>query len=159
MLQSEYEVADVYTDLRNQVLALTPDGIGFGDAEPTEVIAILMETGYADAVATLVAVVDGTASMYFSNGGGVVGAGEHDAVRETAFAMLLSAQDYVQEATLTEEYPLPGESRVRFYLVTAGGVYTFEAAEDDLGYERHPCSPMFHRGHALITAIREHSPE
>ena len=44
-------------------------------------------------------------------------------------------------------------------LVTAGGIYTSEAAEDDLGNERHPFSPLFHKGQELITKVREHTPE
>ena len=75
-------VADVFSELREQALRLTPDQLG--DAVPTEagILALLMETAYQEAVATLVGVADGTTSLYFSNGGGFVGAGTHPTVAE-----------------------------------------------------------------------------
>jgi hypothetical protein len=45
------------------------------------ILALLMETGYPEAVATLVAVADGTSSLYFSNGGGFIGVGTPAGVR------------------------------------------------------------------------------
>jgi hypothetical protein len=55
-------VADVFSEPREQALRLTPGQLG--DAAPTEagILALLMETGYREAVATLVAVADGTTS-------------------------------------------------------------------------------------------------
>ena len=38
--------------------------------------------------------------------------------------------------------------------VTGGGVTTAEAKEEDLGYGRHQLSPLFHKGHELISEIR-----
>ena len=155
----DYEVADIYTDLRNQALQLKPEPIGQNVADESAVYAVLIETGYPEAVATLIAVADGTASLYFSNGGGIIGGGEHESVRKVSGEFMTLAQQFVSHSTLTETFPLPRKNNVRSYLVTRGGVYTFEALEDDLGYGRHPCSALFHKGHELITAIREHTPE
>jgi hypothetical protein len=60
---------EVYEDLRNQALNLRKEQLGDAFAE-VPILAVLMETGYPEAVATLVGVVDGTSSLYFSNGGG-----------------------------------------------------------------------------------------
>ena len=159
MTQSRYEVAEAYTGLRDQVLQITPEAIGLEEVDRSTVFAVLMELGYPQAVATLVAVADGTVSLYFSNGGGFIGSGEHEPVRKVSDEFIALAQACLSEANATDTYPLPGEDRVRGYFVTRAGVYTFEASEDDLGYERHPCSPLFHKGHELIAQIREHSPE
>ena len=74
--------ADVARGLREQALTVDPVALRL---EPTptrpHVWGILMETGYPEGVATLVALGDGTTSLYFGNGGGVIGAGEHDRVR------------------------------------------------------------------------------
>jgi hypothetical protein len=155
MTTSSYAVAEIYSDLRGQVLGLTWDGAPDVGTAP---VAVLMETGYAEAVATLVAVSDGTVSLYFSNGGGIIGAGEHEVVRGVADSFLADAASYTARASPTAEFPLPSRGRVRFYLVTPGGVYTADALEGDLGAERHAFSPLFFRGHELITAIREHAP-
>jgi len=157
MNQSNYEVADVYSGLRDQVLQLKPDAIGVKDAEQSSVIAVLMEIAYPEAVVTLVAVTDGTASLYFSNGGGIIGGGEHEPVCKVSAEFIRLAQQYVSLSALTDTFPLPKKNNVRCYLVTLGGVYTFEALEDDLGNNRHACSELFHKSHELITAIREHT--
>lgn len=158
MKSPDYEIADVYTGLRDQVLQVKPDAIGLQDVDQSIVFAVLMETGYPEAVATLVAVADGTASLYFSNGGGIIGGGEHEPVRKVSSEFVTLAQDFVSQSSLSETFPLPTKGNVRCYLVTGGGVYMFDGAEDDLGNERHPCSPLFLKGHELIAAIREHAP-
>lgn len=78
---ADYAPADVYSGLRCQVLALKPNDHGLSDRQP---FAVLMETGYEEAVATLAVIADGTTSLYFSNGGGVIGAGQHAAVRKAS---------------------------------------------------------------------------
>jgi len=107
----------------------------------------------------LVGIADGSASLYFSSGGGIIGGGKHEPVRKVCAEFLTLAQDFVSISNIVDAFPLPKEGNVRCYLVTRGGVYTFEATEEDLGYERHPCSPLFYKGHELITAIRENTPE
>jgi hypothetical protein len=159
MAESDYEVADIYTDLRNQVLHLQADAIGLNEADQSTVIAVLMETGFPEAVATLVGTANGSASLYFSNGGGIIGGGEHEVVRKVCVDFISTAQHYVSRSALTDTFPLPKEDYVRCYLVTPGGIYSFEALEDDLGNERHLCSELFLKGHELITAIREYTPE
>ena len=159
MPPSEYEVADVFMGLRKQVLELKPDAIDQTGVDESDVIAVLMETGYPEAVATLIAVTDGTSSLYFSNGGGIIGGGEHQPVRDVAKSFIAMANEYVSKRSAATTYPLPRKEYVRFYIVTAGAIYTVEALEDDLGNERHEFSPLFLKGHELITSIREHTPE
>src|SRR5687767_2983855 len=75
-----YEPADVYLGLRGQALAVTRELLDPAKVSDGPVLALLLETGYPEAVATLVGLADGTTSMYFSNGGGVIGAGQHEDV-------------------------------------------------------------------------------
>lgn len=74
--------------------------------------AVLMETGYPGAVATLAALADGTTSLYLSAG------------------------------------------RVVLRALTYDGQQADEADEDDLGYGRHPLSPLFHAAHDVLTELR-----
>jgi hypothetical protein len=144
--------------LRAQALTCTAQDIGVGpsDAGP-RIFGILMETAYPEAVATLVVFTDGTTSMYFSTGGGVIGAGAHDSVRETHARLFAQAEALIDEFAPARDTPLPGPGRVRFYLRTFQGTLSAEAAEDDLGYGRHALSELFYAGHAVITAVREAS--
>ena len=149
-MAEKYEQADVYSDLRNQVLSLTKEQLGI-DAP---IFAVLMETGYPEAVATLIAVADGASSLYFSNGGGVIGAGEYKQVHDSSLALVNIAGTNIDKLSLAKEFPLPKCGYTRFYVVTPSGIYTNEVLEDDLGNERHALSPVFFQGHELISYIR-----
>ena len=118
-----------------------------------------METGYPEAVASLVTITDGTTSLYFSTGGGIIGAGDHVSVREAADTFIAAADASVNAFVPASEHPFPSTGRVRFYVRTFDGLLTAEADEEDLGENRHHLSPLFHLGHAVIAAVREASPE
>ncbi len=118
-------------------------------------LALLMETGYPEGVATLVGVVDGSASLYFSNGGGVIGAGHHAEVARATRRWLESATDILERLAAWDDDPrLPGEGLTQFVAVTPDGLRGAVAPEEELGEERHELSPLFHAGHDVITQIR-----
>ncbi|MGI9234951.1 MAG: hypothetical protein ACR2RD_15065 [Woeseiaceae bacterium] len=146
----EYELADVYRDLRGQALELGAETI-----EPRNgLFALLMETGYEEAVATVVATADGGASLYFSNGGGIIGAGEYEQVRGVVFETLSATEQFADQLDRTASYPLPKSGETRFYVIAEQGVLTAVAPEDRLGNEKHDLSPLFHQVHKLIAYIR-----
>ena len=140
--------------LRQMVLSTDPTSLGIERSESNKVWALLTETGYPDAVVTLVAIADGTVSLYFSNGGGIIGAGNHERVRNASDALLAAAPAFLASAQPTAEYPQPSDGNTRFYFLTFDGVFTVEAREDDLGNSRLPISPLFHKAHEVITEIR-----
>src|SRR5262245_34979877 len=114
-----------------------------------------METGYPAAAATLVALGDGTASLYFSSGGGVIGGGPQPSVNATARRLVEIAGRHLSELSPTTEFPLPGTGEVRFYILTANGVLEGSAREDDLGAGSHSLSEVFFAGHDVITGLRK----
>ena len=151
---------DTYLGLRSLALDLREKDPAVVGAAPDEPMAILMETSYeGSATVTLVSVADGSASLYFSTGGGIIGGGAHPPVAAAAQAWLEHAVGYAPQMSPTTQFPLPAAGRTRFYLIFAGRVLTAEAAEDDLGYERHALSPLFHLGQVVIEQIRLHSPQ
>jgi hypothetical protein len=75
--------ADAFRGLRDQVLALVANDLD-GALAQVRMRALLMETGYDKAIVSLVAIADETVSLYVSNGGGIIGAGQHESVREAA---------------------------------------------------------------------------
>ena len=149
-MASSYEQAEIYTGLRKQVLSFTKEQLG----KDAPVLAVLMETGYPEAVATLIAVADGASSLYFSNGGGIIGAGEYKQVHDSSLALVALAGNNISKFSLTKEFPLPRKGYTRFYIITQEGIYTDEVLEDDLGNERHVLSSVFLQGHELISYIR-----
>ena len=152
--RSAYPQNEAYSDMRVQVLRLTAADLHL-PARPHVTIAAMMETAHAEVVASLVTVADGSASIYFSTGGGIMGRGEHQSVRAPARAFLDLAASSRAELQPTDSFPLPRAKQVRFYLITTDGVLTGEAAEDAVGHMRHPLFPLFHSGHAVIAAMRQ----
>ena len=146
-------MAEVYEGLRQQVLRLTPDQIGDAFAG-APILALLMETGYPNAVATLVGVADGTSSLYFSNGGGFVGAGTHAAVADANRRWLEAGRMFLPELHEVADPPLPDVGMTQFVAVTPQGLRAVVAAEDDLGKGRHPLSSFFYAAQDVITQIR-----
>jgi len=151
---NEIEVVDIYRELRQQVLTLDPSQVGLSPSDENRIWGMLMETGYSDAVVTLVTIADGTVSLYFSNGGGIIGVGEHEGPRKANKLFLALAEKYTQYAKPTQQFPLPKEGNTRFYFLTYDGILTVEYKEDDLGNERLPLSPLFLEAHEVISQAR-----
>jgi len=142
-------------NLRQKALSVSAADL---DLAPTEarphVRGVLMDLGYPQAVATVAVFADGTASLYISTGGGVIGAGEHPPVREAAEKLLAIAEARIADFEPVAETALPPGGRVHFYIRTFTGTLTADADEQDLGHGRHKLSPVFHAGHAVITQMR-----
>jgi hypothetical protein len=146
----EYTLAETYKHLRSQALELTAAAAGISDP----IFGVVMETGYPEAVVTLVALSDGTASLYFSNGGGIIGAGQHVRPAVAARSLVAFAAHNLEHLVSTVGYPLPQPGHTRFYVLTSAGVLTADAPEIEFGENRHVLSPLFYAAQELITEIR-----
>lgn len=139
-----------FAALRQAALAAA-DGQAENDQQ---VLALLMESGTGDAVASLSVMADGSVNFCFSNGGGIIGADEHRQIRDEALSLLQAAGDLLGEMSATDSFPLPDQGFTRFYAATRRGVFTAESPEADLDYERHHLSPLFFQAHRLISFLR-----
>ena len=135
-----FETAEIYRSLRQQIFDLSKDNVDFGQ---TDRLAIIMETGLEDACYTLVAVADGSASLYFSNGGGIIGGGQHPEGATAAKALLDLSRKYDDQLKQVSESPLPKPGMTRFYIIKKNQILSGEFKEDDLGNQRLPISPLF----------------
>lgn len=151
---SVYKLADVYAHLREEAFKFDPKTIGVDANSDNKIYAVLMETGNDTAVVSLVTVADGAVSLYFSTGGGIIGLGEHAELRQVADDLISSAPEFLQYAKPDEEYPLPDPGQVRFSFLSIDGVFAAEHPEDDLGNNKLPLSPLFHKAQAVITQAR-----
>ena len=147
-----YDIAEIYTSMRTQVLNLTDKDLAELKGKP--VWAVLMETGHDGAAVTVVAIAEGTASLYFSNGGGIIGLGEHANVRPASLSLVNSAKHQLKHMKKTKKFSVPKPGETIFYVVTPNGVYTYSAKVDDLGNKRDKLFPLFYEGHELITQMR-----
>jgi hypothetical protein len=145
--------ASAMKELRNKVLTTPPHEMGVEEADArAKVWAVLMEMPRPGGVATLVSVRDGTASLYTTTGGGILGG--YTAKKE-AQEFVAEAEKHLARMKPTETFPYPELGRIRFYLRTPGGVYTVEVEEKQLMSGRHDLLPLFLAGNNVLTALRE----
>ncbi len=150
------EPAPVYTSLRSAALRLSAGEIGIApSAEMPCAWGILMEMGFAEAAVTLLALADGTTSLYFGSGGGIIGGGGHAAVAQASRSLVAAANACCQRLPRCDEFPLPAVDRVRFYVLGFDGVRAAEAGAADLAGGRHPLAALFEGGQAVITQLRQ----
>ncbi|HSM50352.1 MAG TPA: hypothetical protein VLA75_03020 [Thermoanaerobaculia bacterium] len=141
------------------VLGLAPGEIGLSpESYPGKVWGVVMETGLEGGFYTLVAMADGSTSLYFSTGGGILGGGEHERVREASRELLAVADRLASAAAPAAGTAPPGTGFTQFFLLTFEGLLSYSAPEVELGEQRDPLAPLFHAGHAVITQLRHVAP-
>lgn len=155
-MAAETSPGQMSDELRTMVLNLKPKDIGLTKENfPHPVIAIVMETGFPEGSFTLSSVADGSTSLYFSNGGGIIGGGEHDDVREASDYLLSGAQHFHDKTKKVTDFPKPEAGKVIFYLVTFDGVRSYTASEDNLDNKKDELSSLFFAAHDVITELRK----
>jgi hypothetical protein len=141
--------------MRKYTLALTPRVVGIHrSAETPNVWGVLTETGYSAGVVTLVSLADGATSLYFGNGRGIVGGDRHLAIRKASRQLVSKSEYFLGSLAPTAVFPLPEIGRVRFYVLTFGGVCTADADETLLRKGQHELSPLFSSAQEVITQLR-----
>ena len=150
------ELKNPYLGLRNQILQLKREKTGLpAPSKPDEPWAAIMDWGVANGTATVVAVSDGTASVYLSSGGGGIGGGQsHESMRKAARNMVSAAIELQPQMRATDAFPLPQKSQVTFYVLTDAGVFTVCATQDELSSHSHPLSKLGDAAQNIITHYR-----
>jgi hypothetical protein len=146
---------EVYLGLRSMALGYDSSSIAVPEGERwSGALVAAMELGRPDATVTILAVADGSVSMYLSTGGAVIGAGEHAAVRGVAERFRTVAAEMRGLLQQTDNFPLPDRGQVRFQVRTFDGAYSGVAPEAALQASRHPLAPLYAAGQDLLTEIR-----
>jgi hypothetical protein len=142
-----------YLGLRNLMLEGSRAKFGIpAGLKPTDPYGVLMDWGIDAGSATVVAVADGTASVYLSSGGGFLGGGQsHETIRAAAKKTVELASEVQPLMHLTTTYPLPARGQVTFYVLTDAGVFTASASDDDLRNHRSPLYKLGDSAQSIIT--------
>jgi hypothetical protein len=148
--------SETYLHLRNMAFQLVSDRLGSKSRSERATLAAIMEFVRPKAVVTLLAVADGTASLYFSSGGGVIGAGESESVQVATLDFIAAADRTGEEWKQASDHPLPRDGFVTFHVIASGIMRSIEVSEDDLKLNDSRMSALFHKGHNLISIIRQH---
>ena len=151
----ESNPAKVAMDLRNQIFTLSPNEIDtkFYD-DLTDVWGAVTEIAYPQTFVTLVTLADGTTSLYFGHGGGVIGGGGYEQVRRASNILLGGYQYHLEQMTPTSSYPIPDTGHVKFYALTYSGLHVIDVREDELRTGTHELSLLFRAAHDVITELR-----
>jgi hypothetical protein len=151
--------SDVYQGLRSMALDIDEATFEMPEGESwSGPVVAAMELALSNGTATIVAIADGTVSMYLSSGGGVIGAGGHAAVRAAGNRFRTVVGELRGLLESTEDFPLPEPGQVRFHARIAEAAYTAVSLEAALRAGRHPLAPLYAAGQDLLTEIRLSKP-
>jgi hypothetical protein len=141
--------------MRAMVLGLEPDEIGLTTGTGRRVWGVVTDTATADGGwHSLVALADGTTSLYTSAAFGIIGAGTHESVRLVSDALLELVEQQLDLFAPDDDNAVPAPGMVAIRALTFGGRRAVVAPEGDLGHGRHAASPVFYAVHEVITQMR-----
>ena len=141
--------------LRAKLLRAKPADFGLAATpELPRVWGAMMEMRIGAADVSLVVVAEGSTSLYFSTGGGVIGGGEHESVR-AANRKLLGVIEKLFPAFVAREVPVPVLiGAVSFAVFTYDGLRAARDTEERLRDKKSPLWPAYYIGQEIITALR-----
>lgn len=162
--------------LRDRMLRARSSDGGIKVDAPSTPWGCLMEIGRDQGCATVVALIDGTGSLYIVPGGpaiadvaalpspprnasiepsgGIIGGIAHESVRRAARAMVVCAVANAELMAKTDDFPFPMPGRIRFYLLSDDGVLFVEEDEQILGRCHHRLSPLFYAGQEVFNQLQ-----
>ena len=141
--------------LREEVL--TRQAIAALPPKPGAVRGVVMDWNLGDAVATLVAIDDGTVSLYMGQGGGVIGAGGKAAVSQAAKRFLAEADRVRDGFGTATSGAIPGRDSVTFYVLTDTATLVAPSIGAGTNGGSAALGPLNEAAQALIAEIRKAS--
>lgn len=145
----------VYQGLRNMVLYGTRERFELGPTpHADDPWGVVMDWGVPTGTATVMALSDGSASIYLSGGGGYIGGQKEESVRGAALQAIQVARDCPSQMRKTTEYVLPATGEVIFYLLTDSGALTASEKEIDLHNPEHPLAKLGNAMQNIVTQYR-----
>lgn len=152
-MPQEPDRTSIYQDLRNQFLRLPPPPRGDSALIP-DVYGAVVDFHIGAGLVTTVAHVDGTSSLYFSTGGGVLGFGNHPGVRAASAELLrlLSRDVGLMVRTSNIGLPSPGMTDIR--ALAASGLLLARAPSSEFDTQRHPLWPAFKVAMAITMQLQ-----
>ncbi|MFZ2031980.1 MAG: hypothetical protein WAU68_16835 [Vitreimonas sp.] len=143
-----YQLDPMYVKVRDEAFNWNTS------APPGALRGVIMETGYEKAVVTLVAMSDSSISVYFSTGGGMIGAGSHERPAAAARNLAMGVAQNMEHFKKTSDTKAPKPGETRFFVLIDKDVLGASAKEEEFGQNKHKLSPVFHAAHGVITEVR-----
>jgi len=141
--------------LRKMALTTNPRDLGLGsDQEFPVVYGLVVDWHIGEFIATIVAMRDGSASLYTTSTFGVIGGVGHKSVRDAAQRCVMLANNYAEDTSIVTDFPYPSPGKVNFYLLTYNGVllHTADETQIEQGQDKH--TPLFMAAQNVLTELR-----
>jgi len=124
---------DTYKSLREMAFSIKPEQLGVSLENDEQVFGAVVDMSVSNGmVATMICFIDGAASLYFSNGGGIIGAGQHESVQKAAGSFLISVHQVLPIMKKIDNFDMvPKENHHIFYLFTKAEVYFLDLDVED----------------------------
>jgi hypothetical protein len=127
----------------------------FPQAAGDSIQLVLMDWHLATGTSTVLVASDGTASIYLSNGGGFIGAGQKSkTVHALAIAAVELARSLASHCVPTNSIDLPPPGQVFFYLRSNTGARLGIATEADLSAGSDPLAALATSMQKIVSAYR-----
>ena len=145
-----------YASMRKLAFTIKPEDMDIKIGNDYQVYGAVVDMGVdSNKIATMICFIDGTTSLYFSDGGGIIGAGRHESVKNAASTFLencFSALPVTENADSIDK--LPAENQHTFYLFTKAGIFTITINLHDVKKCKEYQS-LFTQSHIVLNEIRK----
>jgi len=149
------DAIDVIEGLREKLFTLNPKSLNIAPSEDLpRVWGFMMELYVAQTWINLVCIADGTVSIYFGTGRGIIGAGEHDTVRTAARECLKKSEEILENFKDFDPVHLQNEETIKFHVLTYAGIRSDEAKADEINNGNHYLSELHYYAQNVITEVR-----
>ncbi len=143
-----------FDDMRKMAFSVTSEQLGFNPIEKDKVYGIVSEMDMQGTTLTVVTFLTGDASVYFSSGAIIIGAGQHESVKKVVTQYVEDGQSYLDKATKTEKTDLPKSGMTNFNFMTTEGVYRISKNLSELESGKSEFSNLFAELNKVITEVR-----
>lgn len=145
--------------LRRQLLSSSAEERGFqADAEFPHLWGVVVDYSIGEAIVTVAALRDGTASLYTDATFGIIGGHVHPKVREAAIecvqAVNLLWPEVSEHFSAAPDSAYPAAGEVSFYLLGYQETRRGGAPELEIYTREHLLTPIFAYAQGVITALR-----
>ena len=113
-----------------------------------------MEFATGSTAVTLVSLADGTTSLYFGNGGGVIGGGGDTSVAQASRDLVALAESYLDDLEPMTEIPLISGGIIRFIALTYKGSLCIDVPQARLFKGYHLFMPLFNQANRVISLLK-----
>lgn len=116
---------------------------------------VIMETAYDRGIVTFAAMSDSSISIYFSWGGGMIGAGSHDRPAAAARNLAIGVARNMELFHKTSDTKAPKVGETKFFVLVDKDILGATAKEQELQSGKHKLAPVFHAAHAVMNEVRK----